>query len=100
MSNSSIPKEVLEILRRRSSIGLPAALLSPHWAEGTVIFDQSEETLSVRGDFFSNKSKVTMPEIQRCQLLLAESRIVLNVIMFPGKSESCNVEHFHFELAL
>ena len=41
-----------------------------------------------------------MPEIQRCQLLLAESRIVLNVIMFPGKSESCNVEHFHFELAL
>ena len=100
MSNSSIPKEVLEILRRTSSTGLPAALLSPHWAEGTVIFDQPEETLSVRGDFFAGKTKVTLPEIQRCQMFLAESRIVLNVIMFPGRFlERSNVEHFRFELA-
>ena len=98
MPYSLLPTELQELLRSSNSAVLPALLLSPHLAEGTVIFDPPEGQLSVRGDFFPGSIKVNISVIERSRLLLAEVGVVLNVIMFPGKSESSNVERFHFQL--
>ena len=73
-------------------------LLSPHLAEGRVTFDPPEGQMSVRGEFLPGSIKVNIPVIERCRLLLTEAGVVLNVIMFPGKSEGSNVERFHFQL--
>ena len=98
MPYSSLPTDLRELLQRTKSDGLSAILLSPHLAEGTVIFDPIEGQLVVRGDFFPGSIKVNISVIERARLLLAEARIVLNVVMFPGQSDSSNEERFHFQL--
>jgi len=98
MPYSSLPPELLKLLPTTNAAGLTALLLSPHLAEGTVIFDPPEGQLSVRGEFLPGSIKVNISVIEHCRLLLTEAGVVLNVIMFPGKSEGGNVERFHFQL--
>jgi len=98
MPESSLPPELCEILERDHSEGLAAMLLSPHLAEGMVIFDPLDEQMSVRGDFIPGSITVNVSVIERCRLLLAEAGLVLNVLMFPGQSESGSIKRFHFQL--
>jgi len=78
---------------------LPAMLLAPHNAEGMVVFDTPDEHLSVRGDFFPTTKQITLSAIEGCQLFLSESRIMLQVVMFPaGRLGSTYVDRFHFQL--
>ena len=98
MPDSSPPKDLLELQRRAKSAGLRAVLLSPCRAEGIVIFDPPDGRLSVRGAFLPGKTSLVIAEKVSCRLLLAGSGVELNVIMFPGRTESGGVPHFRFEL--
>lgn len=98
MPYSSLPPELRDLLQTPNAGGLTALLLSPHLAEGTVFFDPPEGQLSVRGDFVPGSIKVNVSVIERCRLLLTEAGIVLNVVMFPGRSDSSKEERFHFQL--
>ena len=79
-----------------------AILLSQHQLdgrrEGTVFFDPTDGTLSIRGDFYAVKTQVPVLESAHCQLMVAESSIWLNVIVTPGRKMAGNIEHLRFEL--
>ncbi len=98
MPHPSLPKEVREYLLRTNSVSLRVVLLSPCHSEGRVIFDPSDEELSVRGDFFPHGTKVLLSESVRGQFLLAKSSILLNVTLTPGRMEKSDIEHCRFEL--
>ena len=83
--------------KKTKAAAVPVVLLSPFRAEGTVVFHQHLGQPGARGDFFPGKTKVSISEKIRCQMLLAKSRIVLNVTLFPPATNE--VAHFPFEVA-
>lgn len=70
---------------------VPVVLLSPCIAEGSAVFH------GARGDFFPGKTKISITEKTQCQLLMAKSRIVLNVTMHPP-TVADDAEPLSFEL--
>lgn len=96
MSMSSPPKSVVQFLRNTRSIGASAILLTDQPIEGTVVFNGQDRN---RGNFFPSKISVSIYETKRIQLLMAKSRIVLNVLISPQAEDEGNVEHYPFELA-
>ena len=102
MTHSSLPKGLLELLRTTNPVSMRAILLTPNQPDGrlagTAFFDPLDETLSVRGDFFAEKTHVPISEAARCQLLLANSSIWLNVIICPVRKVAGKMEHLRFEL--
>lgn len=90
--------EVRSRFEKASSKSIQVVLLSPHMAEGTVVFHQHPDQSGGGGNFFPGRTKVSISEKTRCQLLLAKSRVLLNVTMFPS-SETSTKEHFPFEIA-
>lgn len=83
--------EVRDTFNKASFAAVPVVLLSPYMTEGTAVIH------GAGGDFFPGRTKVSITEKMRCQLLLAKSRIVLNVTLFPTPVTS-DGEHFPFEL--
>ena len=98
MNTSSLPQELRESLSRTDQFISSATLIHPCLTEGTVVFDHAGEKPGVRGDFFPWSTKISISENERCQLLLAKSSVVLNVIMSPGPSERSEVLYYRFEL--
>ncbi len=98
MSETHLPKELRESLRRTGQFVSRAILLSPQRAEGTAVFDQRGGKPGTSGDFFPTRTSLVVSENERCQLHLEKSNIVLNVRLSPSRSEPRNVEHFRFSL--
>ncbi|WP_395739875.1 hypothetical protein [Prosthecobacter sp.] len=73
-------------------------LLAPYMAEGTVVFHQDQAQPGAGGEFFPVQASVSIPEKTRCQLMLAKSRVVLNVTLHPPAAEGSS-EPFPFEIA-
>ncbi len=82
---------------KTSANAVPVVLLSPHRAEGTAVFHQHPGQTASGGDFFPGRTPVSIPEKTRGQLLLAKSRVLLNVTLFPPPA-SDNGERFPFEI--
>ncbi len=100
MSSSSLPKELRELMRSTGQFVSRAILITPYKVEGTVIFDQNGDQPGVRGSFIPTKTRITIAENERCQLLMEKSNIVLNVRMSPVRSETSDAEYFRFEIAV
>lgn len=99
MSQSAPPKAVLEFLRSTRTTGAPALLLLDQPVEGTVVFNGHGKAVNERGEFFPSKVSVPLRERKRTQLLMAKSRVVLNVIISPQPEDGSTVEHLPFEMA-
>ncbi len=100
MSDSALTKKLRESLRQNGHFVSRAILITAHKVEGTVIFDQKGEEPVIRGDFIPSKTKISISENERCQLLLEKSNVVLNVRVSPGLSKTLGEEHFRFEVVV
>ncbi|WP_395752387.1 hypothetical protein [Prosthecobacter sp.] len=92
------PPEAKRRFHRDDPTAVPVVLLAPYMAEGTVVFHQDRAHPGNSGDFFPSRTHVSISEKTRCQLLLAKSRVVLNVTLHPPATEG-SPETFPFEIA-
>ncbi|WP_395747353.1 hypothetical protein [Prosthecobacter sp.] len=99
MSSFSPPKDVLKFLKTRNVQGTRAILLADQQVEGMAVFNGGDPSLTSGGTFFPSKVSLSIAGRQRSQLLLAKSRIVLNVILSPQPADEIPVQHFPFEVA-
>lgn len=100
MSDSVLTKKLRESLRKAGHFVSRAILITSHKVEGTVIFDSKGEGPVIRGDFIPSKTKISISENERCQLLLEKSNVVLNVRVSPGLSKALGEEHYRFEVVV
>ncbi len=85
-------------LKKASVEAIRVVLLAPYLTEGTVVFHQHPGQPGAAGDFLPGRTKVSISKKVRCQLMLAKSRVVLNVTLFPPQATS-DLEHVPFEIA-